>query len=238
MKKVLWKHTEKETVLREVARNMQTHTFSRGEFYQLLREAQNVLPADRRRPFRGSVGADLRQLEARTQKYYSELHLQPVEQTPPVPVELPPTLEERLEEIGRQIAAPIMAAFGEELLAALRQTISEAVIELRQAPSAAEKPLLPRVLVVGTKQEWDGQLRRDFVGRLNLFFFNDAKGSAGLASECRKASHIVLNGSMCRHTHQAVARASGRPMTVIHGAFSGLKAQLESLLPAKEGASC
>ena len=241
--KVRWSQKEREDVLREVARRMTCGSFQRGECSQLIRAAQALLPIHRRRPFiMGHIGPDLHQMEVEAVRYYQEKRRETAAVAPLVEAAVAPdpvlTFEQRVEELGREFAAAFVAGFSQELLASLRQTAGEAVSEIIQLrrDQGVEAAPLPRVLVIGTKQEWDGQLRRNFAGRLNLAFFNDKYGSAGLASECRKAAAIVMNGSMSRHSHQAVARASGKPFIVMHGAFSGLQLELEKLLPtAPEG---
>lgn len=237
--RIYWTQDERTTVLKGVAKAMQTHSFERGELGRLLREAQaSILPAYRRRSFTaGRIGPDLHKLEAQAQKFYQELQVERLAKaTAPEPeeqhtAEAVDTIETRLEDLGRTLAATMMAAFGDELLVAIRQTLREAVAEIPPPPipGREDRPTPQRVLVIGTKREWHAQLRKEFAGRLNISFFDNPNGSSGLASACKRSEAVILNGSMSRHSHQSVARASGKPLSIVHGAFSNLRTALVEL---------
>lgn len=97
------------------------------------------------------------------------------------------------------------------------------------APGVEAQPARPRVLIVGTKPEWERSLKKQFEPELKLMFFNDRFGSSGLDRTAKRADHIIMNSSRCRHSHQAVLRATKRPFKITSGALSAIESALTEI---------
>jgi hypothetical protein len=137
-----------------------------------------------------------------------------------------------VSEIGSSIASTLASSIRQELTNVATQHSTKPVEPevhhgLTPVSTEREDKNLPSVLIVGTRKNWENELQRQYKGCFRLSFFNDPLGSSGLDKACQNVDRVLLNAGLSRHSHQAVIRASRKPMDTVHGSLSIIKRKLD-----------
>lgn len=239
MSRVFWTDDEQTRVLTEVARNMTTGAFGRGEFMPLLRNAQRVLPEERRRNLDnslGSYGPLLREqaIELR-RKQAAEPAEKPATPAPEAQTRVDPlaimfqvVTEGLVEKITKAVRAEIRSALASQNAG---RPPEPPVAEFNQSmPYVAEpKPRAPRITVIGSPPDQRRWLEQQYSRDDCRFTFLDTDKVLN-SRDFGSPDLVVGMLKSMGHKHSDAVKRAGLPHKFVYGGTTKLKQVLDDYL--------